>query len=253
LEKLTNQVATSSRFLRDEDLTNEITGLWNDFDSAEEVKERAPNEEPFDEGRIMRDLNALVGLENVKSEIRTLINRVKLNAKRRSQGLKVPDASLHLVFTGNSGTGKTTVARMVGKIYQAIGLLEKGHLVEVDRGDLVGQYIGHTATKTLQEVDRANGGVLFIDEAYALAEGSENDFGKEAIETLLEHMEDRRDKLAVIVAGYPNKMRKFMDSNPGFQSRFTRFVHFEDHDAAALNEIFRRCCGEFQLVLAPKL
>jgi SpoVK/Ycf46/Vps4 family AAA+-type ATPase len=215
------------------------------------LRQVAPlKEEPLHEHQIMGDLNALVGLENVKSEIRSLINRVKLNAKRRAQGLKVPDASLHLVFTGNSGTGKTTVARMVGKIYEAIGLLEKGHLVEVDRGDLVGQYIGHTATKTLQQIDRADGGVLFIDEAYALAEGSEDDFGKEAIETVLKQMEDRRDTLAVIVAGYTNRMRKFMDSNPGFRSRFTRFIEFEDHDANALNEIFRRSCSEFQLVLA---
>jgi SpoVK/Ycf46/Vps4 family AAA+-type ATPase len=212
---------------------------------------RTANDEALQESDITAELDALVGLENAKSEIRRLISRAKVDAKRREIGQSIPATSLHLVFTGNSGTGKTTVARVVGKIYRAIGLLKKGHVVEVDRGALVGQYIGHTAPKTLQVIKKATGGVLFIDEAYALAQGSENDFGHEAIETLLKEMEDRRDKLAVIVAGYPNRMRKFIDSNPGLKSRFTRFIEFEDYDAKALNEIFSRFCSDFNLVLAP--
>ena len=204
-------------------------------------------EETLDD--VMRDLQDLVGLDAVKEEITELVYMVQHQQKRKAQGLKVPLLSLHLVFTGNPGTGKTTVARYVARIYRALGLLSTGQLVETDRSGLVAGYVGQTAIKTKSIIDSAIGGVLFIDEAYTLATSNNDDFGQECIDTLLKAMEDCRDNLAVIVAGYDDLMDSFIHSNPGLESRFNRYIHFDDYSAEQMMQIFRKLCESNQYTL----
>ncbi|MBP3871791.1 MAG: AAA family ATPase [Faecalicoccus sp.] len=202
-----------------------------------EVKEadKIEPEETLDE--LLEKLNSLIGLTGVKNEVTTLINLIKMNKKRDSLGMKTVNVSKHLVFTGNPGTGKTTVARLLSKIYKQLGVLEKGQLVEVDRGGLVAGYVGQTALKTQEKIDEAKGGILFIDEAYTLAKGG-TDFGQEAIDTILKAMEDNRENFVVIVAGYPELMKQFLESNPGLKSRFNKYITFEDYSEEELFEIF---------------
>jgi hypothetical protein len=186
-------------------------------------------------------LERLVGLDSVKAEIRSLVNIARVHEMRRKEGLKVPPSGYHMVFVGPPGTGKTTIARLLGAIFHALGLLSKGHLTEVDRAELVAGYVGQTAIKTDKVVQGARGGVLFIDEAYSLApEDSDQDFGREAIETLLKLMEDHREDLVVIAAGYRDRMEAFIESNPGLRSRFTRFIDFPDYSPDELTLIFER-------------
>jgi len=192
------------------------------------------------EGDPYKELDELIGLESVKEEVHTIANFAKIQQQRKAQGLKVPKMSFHLVFTGSPGTGKTTVARIVARIYKDLGILKSGHTVETDRSGLVAEYVGQTATKTNAVIDSALNGVLFIDEAYALVpENASNDYGQEAISTLLKRMEDDRDKLVVIIAGYPDEMQRFIDSNPGLQSRFTRYINFPDYSEQELYDIFQ--------------
>ena len=215
-----------------------------DFDVNEKEEEEIP-EKTLDD--YLEELNRLVGLENVKKDVNSLINLVQIREIRKSRGIKQPAMSLHLVFSGNPGTGKTTVARLLAKIYHEIGVLSKGHLVETDRSGLVAGYVGQTATKTQEVIHSALGGILFIDEAYSLASKSENDYGREAIDTLLKAMEDNREDFIVIVAGYTELMDDFLHSNPGLESRFNKFIEFEDYNEDELYEIFMLMASEANL------
>ena len=220
---------------------------------GEAPKEAKQEEQPkpdFDE--LMAQLDDLVGLKDVKKDIKNLMNLVKVRKLRQENELPVPPMSLHMVFLGNPGTGKTTVARLISGLYAAIGVLSKGQLVEVDRSGLVAGYVGQTAIKTQEVIKKAMGGVLFIDEAYSLSSGGENDFGREAIETLLKAMEDHRDDLIVIVAGYTGPMEKFLSSNPGLESRFNKYFFFPDYDGEQLMAIFRKQCEKNQYKLTEE-
>ncbi|MDD5823139.1 MAG: AAA family ATPase [Firmicutes bacterium] len=206
----------------------------------------AGDDKPEDFGtleELLEELNSLIGLEKVKKDVNSLINLVKVMKMREERGMKEVDVSLHLVFSGNPGTGKTTVARLLSRLYCRIGVLSKGHLVEVDRSGLVSGYVGQTALKTQEVIQKSIGGVLFIDEAYALTANKDgNDFGMEAVDTLLKGMEDHRDDLAVIVAGYPQLMEDFLGSNPGLRSRFNKFIYFDDYTPEELFGIFKMQC-----------
>ena len=222
---------------------------------VEKKEEKKPEEEPAPQPEKLEDLLArldeLCGLDQVKKDVKSLINLVKVRKLREEAGLPVPPLSLHLVFMGNPGTGKTTVARLLARIYHSIGVLEKGQLVEVDRSGLVAGFVGQTALKTQKVVESALGGVLFIDEAYALVnQENGNDFGHEAIEVLLKNMEDHRKDLIVIVAGYTELMGKFISSNPGLESRFNKYFYFEDYTGDQLMEILRSMCKKNGYVLS---
>lgn len=187
---------------------------------------------------LKKELNEYIGLAGIKKEVTNLINMVTVYNLRRQHNLPTVDMSLHMVFTGNPGTGKTMIARLMARIYRSLGILSKGQLVEVDRSGLVAGYVGQTAKKTSDVIEKAKGGVLFIDEAYALNSSSENDFGQEAIDTLLKAMEDNREDLVVIVAGYDKLMDDFIHSNPGLESRFNRYLHFDDYSTSEMCDIF---------------
>lgn len=198
----------------------------------------------------LTELDSYIGLGNVKEQVHSLVEQLQVFQLRKSRNLKVPDMTYHMVFTGNPGTGKTTVARLLAQIFRSLGLLSKGQLVEVKRDALVAEYVGQTAIKTQQVIDSAIGGVLFIDEAYSLAKGG-NDYGQEAIDTLLVAMENNRDDLIVIVAGYDELMDKFLKSNPGLPSRFMRKIHFDDYNPDELLAIYEKFCKDNQYRLSP--
>ena len=205
-----------------------------------------------DDSDPLKELDALIGLGRVKDEVRKLVELVKFNAARKAKGLSTGGMTSHFVFTGNPGTGKTTVARIIADIYRQLGILKKGHLVEVDRSKLVAGYVGHTAIQTNAVVDSAMDGVLFIDEAYSLVAEGKSDFGSEAITTLLKRMEDARDRIVVIVAGYSDEMRRFVRSNPGLESRFTKFIEFPDYSIDELVSIFDSIAKKNQFTCSPK-
>jgi hypothetical protein len=211
--------------------------------------------EPSREERLqeaLRDLDALIGLSQVKHEVRTLTNFLRLQEARQRQSLPTTSVSLHMVFTGNPGTGKTTVARIVGRIYGALGILAKGHVIETDRSGLVAKYAGQTGPKTHQRIDEALDGVLFIDEAYSLiAERGDDPYGHEAVQALLKRMEDDRHRLVVILAGYPEPMERLLRSNPGLSSRFSRRLHFPDYSPCELGQIFDTYCEKNHYELSP--
>ncbi len=217
-----------------------------------EVEDNETEEEKAEKlEKLMEEFNGLIGLTSVKHQVNSLINLVKVQKMREAQGMKCSDISKHMVFSGNPGTGKTTVARMLGEIYKYIGILPKGQLIEVDRSGLVKGYIGQTATKVQEVVDESLGGILFVDEAYTLTVNKgEGDFGQEAVDTLLKAMEDHRSEFVVIVAGYTDLMEMFLSSNPGLKSRFSNFIFFEDYTADELMAILKSMCKKQEYALS---
>ena len=229
--------------------------LWGSAEPRQtEIKEEKPAEKAVEQTEqeekpesmedLKKELHSYIGLDEVKKEVETLINLVTIQKLRKENGLPVNDLSLHMVFSGNPGTGKTMIARLMARVYKNLGILSKGQLVEVDRSGLVAGYVGQTAIKTSEVIEKAKGGVLFIDEAYALTNRGGNDYGQEAVDTLLKAMEDHRDDLIVIVAGYVGPMEEFIHSNPGLESRFNRFLHFPDYTVEEMMAIFDMRCKQ---------
>jgi SpoVK/Ycf46/Vps4 family AAA+-type ATPase/TM2 domain-containing membrane protein YozV len=226
-----------------------IPQKWNDSLHISKNEPEKTNETIND---VLEELNVLIGLKAVKEEVSTLINFIKVQKEREKSGLKTTPISYHIVFTGNPGTGKTTVARIVAKMYRQLGILNEGHLVETDRSGLVAEYSGQTAPKVNKAVQSALNGILFIDEAYSLVGENKDDFGKEAVATLIKRMEDNRDKLVVILAGYTNEMTAFINTNPGFQSRFNRYIEFPDYTPDELLAIFESSSRRLEYTLTPE-
>ncbi len=222
----------------DEELIKASDG--GDGGAPKNTEEDIPPKEDIAELRA--ELDSYIGLDEVKKEVKNLINMATVYKLRRDNDLPTTDISLHMVFSGNPGTGKTMIARFMARVYHSLGLLSKGKLVEVDRSGLVAGYIGQTAIKTAKVLEEAKGSVLFIDEAYTLTSKTENDFGFEAVDTILKAMEDNRDDLVVIVAGYIELMEEFIDSNPGLRSRFNKYIDFKDYTAEEMLEIFKLNC-----------
>lgn len=235
---------------KEADFLKSIMSPWNNEISKSELESNTATyvSTPEKQGG-MEQLTQLTGLELVKNDVATLVNFIKIQKVRASKGMKAPSLSYHCVFIGNPGTGKTTVARILACIYKELGILEKGHLVETDRSGLVAEYVGQTAVKTNKIIDSAIGGVLFIDEAYSLVTNSSNDYGKEAIATLLKRMEDDRERLVVILAGYTQEMKEFIDSNPGLQSRFNRYIEFKDYSEEELLQIYLGNLKKYEYVI----
>lgn len=216
------------------------------------VDGQTPQEQGAELDELLAQLSSLVGLDGVKRQVNALVNLIQVQEMRAAQGMKAADISKHMVFLGNPGTGKTTVARLLAQIYRALGVLRRGQLVEVDRSGLVRGYIGQTATRTQEVIEEALGGVLFIDEAYALTvDKGQGDFGQEAVDTLLKAMEDHRDDIVVIVAGYTELMERFLDSNPGLRSRFANTIHFDDYSADQLMAILLQNLEKQEYQLSP--
>ncbi|MBQ1976604.1 MAG: AAA family ATPase [Clostridia bacterium] len=204
------------------------------------TEEKIPPKENIED--LKKELSSYIGLSTVKAEVENLINMATVYGMRREHGLPTADMSLHMVFSGNPGTGKTMIAHFMARVYHSLGILSKGQLIEVDRSGLVAGYVGQTAIKTSKVLEKAKGGVLFIDEAYTLTSKEGNDFGYEAVDTILKAMEDNREDLVVIVAGYIDRMEGFIDSNPGLQSRFNKYLHFADYSAEEMTDIFLMQC-----------
>ncbi|NLV63401.1 MAG: AAA family ATPase, partial [Clostridiaceae bacterium] len=224
-----------------EQLESELKTIIDEFYSKQGISSHQENEsKPFMPDEIRAEIEKLIGLNNIKEDIEALMDFVKIQKLRREHGLKGSRIVLHTAFIGNPGTGKTTVARLMGEYFKALGVLKKGHLVEVTRADLVGQYVGATAAKTNKIIDKALDGILFIDEAYALSTGDDKDFGKEAINILVDRMEKDRERLAVFLAGYEDSMKMFLESNPGLASRVSRKFYFRDYTGTELLQIFQR-------------
>lgn len=213
------------------DVVREMAGEESLMGASKNIRQQETLED------LMKELDSLIGLEDVKKLVREIQAFATIQKKRREESLNADPLVFHMIFKGNPGTGKTTVARILGKIFTRIGILEKGHLVEVERADLVGEYIGHTAQKVRDQIKKSLGGILFIDEAYSLARGGDRDFGKEAIDTLVKAMEDNKDNLILILAGYKEEMEYFLSSNPGLKSRFPIVIGFKDYTIDELLKI----------------
>ena len=237
-------IQTAGKDIREQEKHNAGSKQKQTEKKEEPAKEEKAEEPPENIEDLKAELHSYIGLSVIKEEVDSLINWIEICKARKEHGLPTPDLSLHAVFSGNPGTGKTMIARLMARIYKSLGVLRKGHLVEVDRSGLVAGYVGQTAIKTSEVIEKALGGVLFIDEAYALTNRGDNDFGQEAVDTLLKAMEDHREDLVVIVAGYTDLMREFVHSNPGLESRFNRFMHFPDYTAEELADIFEMRCGK---------